>query len=63
MSLSRTTNGRPGVYRMTVTEACAVAHRVEALVKAAVPNVRRVLVHVEPAREGVIIPPPGAHPG
>jgi cation diffusion facilitator family transporter len=44
--------------QMTVTEACAVAHRVEDAVKATAPEVRRVLVHVEPAREGAIIPVP-----
>lgn len=45
---------------MTVTEACAVAHRVEKAVRRAVQDVRQVLVHVEPAREGAIIPVPGS---
>ena len=41
---------------MSVREACTVAHRIEAALRAAVPAVARVQVHMEPAREGVIIP-------
>lgn len=40
---------------MTVREACAVARRIEAAIMQEMGEVRQVLVHVEPAREGVIL--------
>lgn len=43
---------------MTVAEACAVSERVQAAVRSAVPNVVRVLVHVEPARAASIVAVP-----
>ncbi|MSR74157.1 MAG: cation transporter [Planctomycetes bacterium] len=41
---------------MNVREACVVAHRIEAALRAAVPAVEGVQVHMEPAKQGVIIP-------
>ena len=44
---------------MTVREACDVSHRLEKEIRSAVPEVERVLIHVEPARGNAILPVPG----